>query len=587
MAVAVTMLTGCHDYDEEVVVSGDPVRVELAYTFSSSAAGNQTRQADVVAQNSALRQPNSLYIIAMEDQEPMWSGVTWEEPVGPIPGAGDKPASYLFHSSYCDMLSGTNHCFVYGSVEDATNKPVDVEAKVYNGSIIPSTDLLSLTSQSALLGLTFSLESMWESGTPTGVGTVAGYLTAVANVYVTVGSNDLYWKNSKNEILKNLFVNFTNHENNLPGSAAAVKKWLGLLKDKADEYYNSNLSSLGTTERKILKAISDEAQHQIDYIGEIDNFSYPRNIHLPDGAAVLRWVRSTTLGDAFQPRLENTTIDNINSISRFAYPAALYYFVDGNLKTSNSKVDYYTTHFDGVTTDASKTAWDKVLDEFNDGSTVTASTKSVAIVDPVQYAVAQLQVTVKAATATLQDATTPTAKDITVGSESFPLKGIIVGGQRPLNYRFEPVNSDVDTKFIYDSQVQKSDGTSYYMTTSEPTGGPCTLVFQSQYAEDVDIILEFENNEEDFEGVNGTVYKGTRFYLIGRVAALTEEQIINSQDETKQIFTKDYITKVNMTVSSLAKAYSVLPSLLSNNLEIGVEATPQWVAATPTVIRLE
>lgn len=592
MAVAVMMLTGCHDYDEEVVVSGDPVRVELAYTFSSSVAGNQTRQADALVQNSIPRKPDpsNLFIIAMEDEDFSSSEIVLKSPVYKS-GESDKPASYLYHSYYCNIAPGVNGCLVYGSVADETPSS-DVDLKVYNGYIKPSADLSSVKTQDALLDFTFSLESIWDNkvkGVPEGARTVASYLTAVANAKTSESEGSLYWKNSKNEILKNLFNNFTNHENNLPGSEVAVKKWLEMVVATVEYYLaeETRPAAILTNEENILKAIKTAANEQIDNI-ESKPTNYPRNIHLPDGAAVLRWVRSTTNGDAFQPRLENTTIDNINGISRFAYPAALYYFVDGSLKTSNSSVAYYATDFDGVTTDASKTAWDKVLEEFNDGSTVTASTKSVAIVDPVQYAVAQLQVTVKAATATLQDATTPTAKDITVGSESFPLKGIIVGGQRPLNYRFEPVNSDVDTKFIYDSQVQKSGDTPYYMTTSEPTGGPSTLVFQSRFTEDVDIILEFENDSgEDFEGVNGTVYKGTRFYLIGRVTALTEEEIIDSQEETKQVFTKDYITKVNMIVSSLAKAYSVLPSLLSNNLEIGVEATPQWVAATPTVIRLE
>ena len=42
MAVAVMMLTGCKDSDENVN-NGNPVRVELAYTFAPSAAGNYTR----------------------------------------------------------------------------------------------------------------------------------------------------------------------------------------------------------------------------------------------------------------------------------------------------------------------------------------------------------------------------------------------------------------------------------------------------------------------------------------------------------------------------------------------------------------
>ena len=89
--------------------------------------------------------------------------------------------------------------------------------------------------------------------------------------------------------------------------------------------------------------------------------------------------------------------------------------------------------------------------------------------------------------------------------------------------------------------------------------------------------------------VTFTVQEGDFVYLIGKVEAARynpSESNINSENN-KQIFTKDYITTVNMTVSSLAKAYNVPPNLLSNNLEIGVETTPQWVAAQPTVIRLE
>jgi hypothetical protein len=42
-----------------------------------------------------------------------------------------------------------------------------------------------------------------------------------------------------------------------------------------------------------------------------------------------------------------------------------------------------------------------------------------------------------------------------------------------------------------------------------------------------------------------------------------------------------------MTVSSLEKAYNVLPSIISKNLEIGVETTPQWKAAKPSSIIME
>ena len=56
----------------------------------------------------------------------------------------------------------------------------------------------------------------------------------------------------------------------------------------------------------------------------------------------------------------------------------------------------------------------------------------------------------------------------------------------------------------------------------------------------------------------------------------------NIQDFEKRIFTQDHTTTINMTVNSLEKAYNVLPSLLSNSLEIGVMITPQWISAEPS-----
>lgn len=587
--VVAAVFAGCYDYDK-IVVSGDPVRVKMSYTFSSSVAGNRTRQPDDVVQNTNKRYPGigSLRIIPMRDMTPTVPELTLEEPV-----EKDDPTSYFYHSSFCDLEQGVNGCLVYGAVDYGPSPSlVDVGSLIAqkpdenDQTKFETIDMATepISTQQNLSDISFSLEPMWDNrdhGAPPEALKVAGYLTAVANVC----SNDLYWKNSKNEVLKGLFINFTNHENNLPGSEVAVKKWLEILVDAVDYYLNPSTRpvSIQDNEEEILIAIKREANDKIDKINSTEKTNYPRNINLPDGAAVLRWVRSTTEGDKFQPRMNNTNLDNINGVFRFAYPARLYYFVGSELKTSNNVVNSYTTNFAGIESDASVTAWDKVLEEFEtDNGSVTSSTKSVALKKPVQYAVAQLQVTVKSATEKLQDAKTPTANDVNTTNNAFPLKGIIIGGQRPVDYRFQPVNSDVDTKFIYDSQVKDC-----YLTTTQ-TAACNTLVLQSYRGEDVLIILEFENNSStDFEGVNGTVYRGTRFYLIGKVNALTEEQIDSSKEETKQVFTKDYITTVKMTVSSLAKAYSVLPSLLNNNLEIGIEATPQWVAATPTVQRLE
>lgn len=558
------IMTGCKDTDG-FNENGEPVRVELACTFSSS-VGKQTRQADALVQNVNLRQPNtrSLCVIAMQDNEPMRSEVSWEDPVSKA-GAGDNPASVLYHSSYCDMAQGVNRCLVYGDVADAPSG--SIPTKVYDGSLIKSS-LNNIMTYSGLQNISFSLESIYNStDVPSGDDgpmPLAEALTNVANLPDWIGSN--------NNILKNLRQNFTNHGFNLPGSAASVKKWLEALASAAQSYID-NPSGLTSVETDIL----DEIMKASTAAAKTITSDYPRNLYLPDGAAALRWVESTT-GGSFQPQMQTTTIDNINTVSRFAYPAALYYFVDSEIKTSNSKVDSYATDFDGVSTDGSSTAWEKVLAEFDDGDVVSARTKAIALKDPVQYAVAQLHVTLKANGTTIKD---DADADITIG-QNFPLKGIIVCGQRPVNYLFaQRNNSDAEVKFIYDSQVKDCS-----LSTTQQNACK-TLVLQSYDSEDVNIILEFENNSDDltFKCIDGTVYPHTRFYLAGKVEAAGGT---GGDDASRgRVFTKDYITTVNMTVTSLAKAYNVLPNLLTSNLEIGVETTPDWIAVTPTVVRME
>ena len=68
--------------------------------------------------------------------------------------------------------------------------------------------------------------------------------------------------------------------------------------------------------------------------------------------------------------------------------------------------------------------------------------------------------------------------------------------------------------------------------------------------------------------------------------AVLKDDDVNTDEKTHQVFTKDYITTVNMTVTSLAKAYNVLPNLLGGGLELGVELTTKWIQAETTNVLL-
>jgi hypothetical protein len=110
---------------------------------------------------------------------------------------------------------------------------------------------------------------------------------------------------------------------------------------------------------------------------------------------------------------------------------------------------------------------------------------------------------------------------------------------------------------------------------------------QTHDYEDVTIILELENNSgQDFKGENGIVYNRTRFYLAGKVELSAVEE--SEQDDVKsRVFTQDHTTEISMKVSSLAKAYNVMPNIQSGRLEVGIEINLKWAQATPQTIEFE
>lgn len=582
------MLAGCYDYDEDLAVSNEPVTVELAYAFSPTVTALPTRQAsEVVTSNETNpRLPNELRIIPLMNNVPKIAELSWEDPI-----AKENPISRFYHSHYCDLSIGVNGCLVYGNVVDKVNT-LGLPAKVYNGSLIEHFPSSFSTVSDVDQNIWFDLEQIYKSEDYTETSGVPAEATTLAECLNTIANTE-GWKTSDETPLKELFTRFTNDGYSLPGSAASVRQWIQALITLINPYLESGISYIeDESKHTLLETIKSKANEQLEAIGT-NNYTYPRNLSLPDGAAVLQWVdvqeNNVTL-KKFVPQLNTTKLANINSIARFTYPASLYYFINSEIRTSENKVNFEEFYQD-------KATWKNVLDDDNFidktpiNNVVTASTKSVVVKNPVQFAVAQLKVKIKATSTPLKDAAN---KDVIVGTEYFPLKGVIVCEQHAVNYAFSPRAIDQssasdDEMFIYDSQVKDN----YYLTVpndNQWTEACNTLVLQSRNGEDVHVLLEFENNTENtFQCIDGSIYPHTRFYLIGEVeAARYNTADPNVNDENKQrVFTKDYITTVNMTVSSLAKAYNVPPNLLSNQLEIGVETTPQWEAATPTTIRLE
>ena len=438
-----------------------------------------------------------------------------------------------YYVNTCYLMTGTNRMLVYGKATkpSPTNPAVDGEL-----SALP-------TIRKKTADIQFSLTSIRESTEAHADATaLANYMTTIAN---TTG-----WSTTDDTTLKSYYLDFIHAGSEgaglMSGAAANIKAFVAalraLLVAKGGDLSNAIIEKIDAT--------------------NISTNTYPRSINLPDGAAVIRWT-----GNKFEVRTTTTTLDNINGINRYTYPAELMFFADSPIRTSAEEVSK-TTYQNNTTL-----LWDAFLDTYYNGSTaVNTNTKAVAVANPIQYGVANLQVTLTGMSATLKD-----AKDETVANADMahlPLTGVIIGGQHTVGFNMKPqgAQTDVDGRFIYDTNIIDGNKTS-------------TLVLQSYDSEKVPVILEFENTTgHAFTGKDGTVYQGARFYLIAMIDPADKKEV--GKDYTNRVFTQDYTTTISMSVASLAKAYTCMPDLLAPRLEIGVQVVTKWIQATTTTVEL-
>ena len=522
------------------------VKVSLAFALSSQTAG-QTRSTDQVIQNGTFRGISELYVIPFSVRRAITAA---DQPKLFSPTGGTEDYSHAtsryYYFDQCSFMEGVASFLIYGKATPESG------GKAVNGSLTAS-----FPADMAPAGTTFSVEPIRSSTEAhQEAQDIAAYLTDIAN---TEG-----WATTTDSRLQAYYRNFIGQGSDAPsvlaGSSASVKAYTQQLKALLEAETNT--------------ATSELRQSIIANIGKTFPENYPASIGLPDGAAALRWERPNVIlsAYAFVPQTVTTTEANINSINRFAYPPELCYYGNSQIKTStkDDRKSYYNA----------ENSWDDVLSHYeNDPGIVSNNTKAVAIKNTVQYAVARLDAKFHAAATVLKDAV-----DNNVSISGIELTGIIVGGQRPVGFDFTPKsNSDMSVSFVYDTQVQKADGSHYPLSIVDQ--GPLhTLLLQSADGEDVTIMLEFANNSgHDFAGATGTIYDGTKFYLAGTIK-LGEP---GTADYTKRVFTQDYTTAVDMTVESLAKAYNAMPNLLSPQLEIGVRLTTKWEQSTPTTVILE
>lgn len=282
--------------------------------------------------------------------------------------------------------------------------------------------------------------------------------------------------------------------------------------------------------QKIESVCTGTPDTQKEELHLISNYQgYPADLNLPSGAARIVWNDS-------QQRFEFPDFQeygkglDIPSLNDYVYPPSLYYHVFSPVVASDS-----LQNLDSLNV----STWAQVIDSvYADAPReVSGSTQSVAMVEQVQYAVGRLDTRVILDGTVFYDAY---GRQVDV-SKGYTLKGIIVGGQRAVDYNFKP-KAGAKEYTLYDSDLRSGN---QHVTRTLWTDYNHTLGLETDPNSDVLLALELVNDGDTFQGADGRIVHGATFYLVANLAPRSAE---NYNTNLNQIFRKDYVTTANLSI---------------------------------------
>ncbi|MCI7580250.1 MAG: hypothetical protein MST01_08445 [Prevotella sp.] len=436
-------------------------------------------------------------------------------------------------------------------------------------------------------------------GTENEMSTIQGYYTTYLNGIKDVNG----WSTTDDISLRNAYDLFITIGSTgvRCGSANAILKTVELLYNLAiDRKTASTSTDVQTLAEAIKTAITttsgdiqvtatartnDATHYDLSYSGTDDKYSFPTNLGLPEGAAQLEYGES---GFSYKNTPTIGASGSILNVYGLTYPSSIAY-------TANTRAKASTEIFEA-------TEWPKTVSDWDDTSKwpstsswtneVVASTRSVALVNNINYSVASLKTTVKCNEASLEDNRAnvindgnPANQTISVPSEGFKVTGVLVGGQpNKVDWQFLD-NGSERSAVIYDKDL-----TNIVAESGTESAANYTLVFDNwknnETQDDVLMAIELENNSEsDFYGVDGIILKGQKFYLVAKlvVSSAGTSSITWPGDayrypkkNTTRVFMQDYTTTAKLNIKSLKNAYSTIPDLRSVELQLGLSVDLEW-----------
>ena len=358
-------------------------------------------------------------------------------------------------------------------------------------------------------------------------------MSQLANVTVNGDAPENAWSTTTHPVLAALYKNFI-------GTTVYSSNALALILDKIyfglDHVESTDPARPLANEirRLIEKACVSGYEPVANTPVELtsDYSGYPANIGLPDGAARCRWNATGLQANMFVDMTANYTLGFKVKPTDYCYPAALWYHVSTPIRTSAKKES-------GNYSD--QTSWDNVINtvysETNDE--VLTGTQSVALVEPVQYAVGRLDTKIQMESGgTIYDGD---GQAVDYG-DGYTLKGLLLGGQNSVNYAFESTGNE--NFCIYDRVMAASNLT---FKPGAPTTTPnYTLALETKTNQKIFAALELVNNGQAFKGADGTIPAGGIFYMTVSLDPTTAGNY--DANNLNKIIMKDHKTKLTVNI---------------------------------------
>lgn len=553
--------------------------INIPYKGDNGSAS--TRMTDVNTQNTGNNSANFLGMVNTQmyafKGEPSSTGNTTSVKAISIGNAAEAASKDKWRNLYRDIAIpvGTKNLLLYARADKKSNSNFQA------GSLSNPYESTTTEDATELSALNFALtEVNKDIDFSTEGDDILVALNLVANTSVTepgttttvkwseIDNSNLGTTNER-EALKERYKKFIALTS---GSAKSVQ----LLIENLKKVING---STGVEDDKLMaKAIVTNCTTALS---NLENKDFPRNLFLPDGVAKVKWNDITK---AFEYVNVNSTgsTGNLINYTTITYPSELAYYVSSPVKVSNNEITAVNDLPD----------YDKWIGNTADwssyGNEVESSTRFVALQKPVLYGVASLKSTVKCVSNTLID----NAKDkgqyesdnsITVNDTSFPITGILIGGQpKQVGWNFEAANTVTTNEFkytIYDCDMNKGTNLTAAVTgTPEPN---YTLVLDNKdnsatSQNKVYITIELENNASDFFGADGLIPKGSKFYMVGELDPYASGITQPTGEPLDHVFVKDHTTIANFTIKNLKKAYNHIPDMRSSKYNVGLAVDLSW-----------